>query len=564
MARTPLFGLLQRSYRLAREGEDVRRRREHAAEHPGRGVSRREFLLATGAAAGAWSLAGCASLPFVSKGGGPEPDVLVVGAGLAGLTAAYRLRQAGVRVRVLEAQERLGGRCYSLRNHFAEGQVAELGGELIDSGHMHVHDLAKELEIEIDDLAAGDAGLKKQVWYFGGQQYGEAEVVEAFRAVAPTIGADIQTIGGDANVTYTTPLNAERLDRMSLAQWLDELGTAPWFRTLLEVAYVTEYGLEAAEQSALNLLLLLGPPPAEFQLFGDSDERFHVRGGNDRIVQALASRVGDGAIDPGTVLEALRQRADGAIELDVRRGGQSLTIAAPHVILALPFTLLRSVTLGLELPPAKRRAIDELGYGTNAKLMLGFEKRLWRAKYGTTGTVLTDLPFQCTWETSRGQAGEAGILTNFTGGRHGIELGDADASFQALHVVGALETLFPGLADARWASQDVRFHWPSHPWSKGSYATYRPGQWTTIHGVEGERVKNLHFAGEHCSLHSQGFMNGAIETGDAAARAILADLHIQAPARVAVARPVNTGRIVAERTGLGTEASQRQTPNVER
>jgi monoamine oxidase len=147
--------------------------------------------------------------------------------------------------------------------------------------------------------------------------------------------------------------------------------------------------------------------------------------------------------------------------------------------------------------------------------------------------VLTDLPFQCTWETSRAQGGGAGILTNFTGGRQGASLGQADTGLEALHVVGALEQIFPNIADARWAGKDVRFHWPSNAWVKGSYAAYRPGQWSTIRGAEGERLDNLHFAGEHCSSTSQGFMNGAIETGERAARAILDDLRVSRPQQVA-------------------------------
>jgi monoamine oxidase len=263
-------------------------------------------------------------------------------------------------------------------------------------------------------------------------------------------------------------------------------------------------------------------------VYGESDERFHVRGGNDRIVQALVSRI-ERPVETGTLLEAVRARSDGELELSVRSGTESRTLSAPHVILALPFTLLRDVALHVALPDVKRRAIRDLGYGTNAKLMMGFDARPWRSDSQSTGSVLADLEFQCTWETSRGQAGASGILTNFTGGRQGLAVGEGVAAEQALRVLGDLERLFPRLTDARVPGRDIRFHWPSHQWTKGSYAAYRPGQWTTIRGAAGERVGNLLFAGEHCSLTAQGFLEGAVETGEAAARAVLADLGVSAP-----------------------------------
>jgi monoamine oxidase len=122
------------------------------------------------------------------------------------------------------------------------------------------------------------------------------------------------------------------------------------------------------------------------------------------------------------------------------------------------------------------------------------------------------------------QPGASGILTNFTGGRHGLELGEGSAAEQAARLTQQLEYIFPGAAAARRGMREVRFHWPSHPWTKGSYASYRTGQWTSIAGAEGEPVGRLYFAGEHCSRAAQGFMEGACETGERAAQEILAGL----------------------------------------
>jgi monoamine oxidase len=199
-------------------------------------------------------------------------------------------------------------------------------------------------------------------------------------------------------------------------------------------------------------------------------------------------------------------------------------VAAARVLVTLPFTMLRDVRIDVSLSPAKRLAIDTMGYGTNAKLMVGFEDRVWRRVHRTNGSTMTDLPYQTSWETSRGQDGAAGILTNFTGGRQGLAVGNGTPEEQARRVVEALEQVFPGIGRTRGAAPAVRFHWPTNAWVRGSYAAFRPGQWTTLNGAAGEPEGQLFFAGEHCSLEAQGFMEGGCETGTSAAAAILDSL----------------------------------------
>jgi monoamine oxidase len=481
--------------------------------------------------------------------------VVVVGAGIAGLTAAYRLRQSGVPVRVFEAQNRVGGRMYSLRGHFPDGQVVELGGELIDTNHEHIRALAAELGVTLDDLATDEPALDHDRWWFGGQRRADAEVVEAFRPIAAAIERDLATLGGDGDVTHAAPNNGEALDNVTVAQWLDRAGVSGWIRALLDVGYTTEFGLEPGEQSALNLLTMIGTAPDEFRIFGESDERFHVHDGNDRIPLTLAERLDD-VVETGHVLEAVTGSGGGYV-CTFRRGAATVDVPADQVLLAIPFTLLRDVQLrGIELPPAKRRAIAELGYGTNAKLMIGFTERTWRTRHGSNGSSLTDLPYQLTWETSRLQRGESGVLTNFTGGRHGLSLGSGTAAEQAARTVGDLERVFPGVEAARAGATEARFHWPSFPWTKGSYASYRPGQWTALRGVEGESVGQLHFAGEHCSLAAQGFMEGGCETGERAAEAIVAALGVRRSGALRGAGRGEPRRLVGEqRSGVSDQRS---------
>lgn len=525
MGRTPLFRLLQRAARIANASlrdpapvDEFHARVVEARE----GLTRRRLLLGAGAGL---VLAGCGSVaPRGAAAALPRPapradgEVAIVGAGIAGLTAAWRLRQQGVRARVYEAQARVGGRMLSLSKHFgADGPVVELGGELIDTGHVRIRALAAELGLALDDLLDGDTG--HDTWWFDGRAIGEKEIVEAFVPVAAAIQRDLAAAGDGSYDASDTNAAFRALDALSVAQWFDRNGVTGWLRKLLDVAYVTEMGLETGEQSALNFLTFIGTDENDaFKVFGASDERFHVRGGNDLVPRGLASRMDD-AVETGRVLEAIAAHGDG-FRLSFRDGATSRDVIAREVILALPFTLLRKVRIDLPLPAAKRRAIDALAYGTNAKLMVGFNRRVWRDQ-GANGASMSDLAYQTTWDTSRKQPG-TGVLTNFTGGHHGVALGEGTPKMQADAAARDLDRVFPGALAARDGAREVRMHWPSNPWVLGSYACFRPGDWSTLRGVIGASVGNLHFAGEHCAPETQGFMEGGCESGETAAAAVLA------------------------------------------
>lgn len=518
MSRTPLARLLARSFAIARSAQS---RGEPLIEALQRAdaqrAARRRFLQQGAAALSALAVASCAR---VAPRPSDDDEVVIVGAGIAGLSAAWRLREAGIAVRVIEAQNRCGGRMLSLADHFAEGQVCELGGELIDSGHTRMHALVAELGLVLDDLVGPETPGLSDSWYFGGALRSEHDVLEAFAPIAALIARD-QAVIGDGDIDARSSAAVHKLDRLNLAQWFDRNGISGWMRGLLDVAYTTEMGLECDQQSALNLLTFIDASTEKFRLFGDSDERFHVRGGNDRVTTILADKLRD-AIETGTALEALSRGADGRYVLSLRRGSTSSQRRASQVVLAMPFTTLRQVQLDLDLPASKRDAIARLRYGTNAKLMIGFEQRIWRERYRNNGSLMCDLGLQTTWETSRQQNGASGILTNFTGGRHGLEIGESTPRHQAELAVAQLERLYPGIATARGTGREARFHWPSHPWTQGSYACFGPGDWTTLREHIAGNVDNIFFAGEHCSPDNQGFMEGGLESGENVAAQIIA------------------------------------------
>jgi monoamine oxidase len=486
--RTPLFRALQRSFRLARLAVETGRPAGEMAEivRESAGLTRRQLLGGTAAAAGL-ALAGCrpfAPPPPRPARNGDGSRVVIVGAGIAGLTAGYRLHQSSqskMSVRIFEGQDRIGGRMYS-QPDFLPGQVAELGGELIDTSHVRIRQLAEELGIDLDDFVLDDLSLDLDVPFFDGRRRTEAEVVRAFVPVSRRVVWDRATLKGQW-VSYREPNDGERLDRMPLSQWLDGAGAEPWLRKLLDVAYTTEYGLETAEQSALNFLLLLDPNPLPFRIFGESDERFHVKGGNDRIPKELARRLGD-RVETGTRVEAISRRSDGSYAVSIRRGGKSETVTADHVVIAVPFTMLRGeggirLDESLGIPEVQKRAIRELGYGTNSKLMVGFSEKIWRGSYHSNGSTLSDLPYQLCWETSRLQPGATGILTNFTGGRHGLEIGEGGSS------CATSTASFPGSRPRAWPKSNPVSSGRPSPGAAGATPATSPGSGPASAGRRG-------------------------------------------------------------------------------
>jgi monoamine oxidase len=301
---------------------------------------------------------------------------------------------------------------------------------------------------------------------------------------------------------------------------------------LLDVAYNIEYGGETTDQSALNLIYLLAyqPIPGNFRMFGRSDERYHLRGGNDQLPRSIAEALPASSLRTGTALTAIARRTDGTYDLDFKTRTGALTVNADHVILALPFSVLRSLDYSRAgFNDHKRAAIEQLGYGTNAKLHLQFNSRLWNqiGPWGIgNGASYADTGYQCTWENTRAQAGATGILVDFTGGTIGASFsGDRTnpkvVAAYATTFLSRIEPVFPGLS-AEWNGRTTLDNPFYNPYLRGSYSYYRVGQYTLFGGAEGQASGQCHFAGEHCSGDFQGYMEGGAREGARAAEEILA------------------------------------------
>lgn len=519
--RVPLFRSLTRQLRLAhwRQQEESRRRFLH-------------LLGATGA-----SLLGAPLLRGQEPSEAPEPaaeeeekprrqlegPVAVVGGGIAGLTAALRLSQAGAEVHLYEGSERFGGRMFTKRGFNQEGMFCELGGELVDTNHEALIALCKEMGLEIQPLKEGEAGV--DFYHIGGQIYTDSDLIPAFGSLASRIAADAEGLL-DTDEAYTD--KARQLDKRDMRSYLQEAGagTEKWLLDMLDIAYCCEYGLDTDKQSSLALIEIIGTDTANgFEMFGESDEAHRIKGGNDGLPTAVFNAI-KGKVKTLSGHQWVQVAEDGSkLKLTFRGDGKTISESYAHVICAIPFSIARTVSglASLPLGEEKKRALAEMTYGTNLKVMWGTKNRLWRTPAGgrsvfCNGAVVSDLPFQQIWETSRGQDGQSGIITNFMGGTPGTQFTpDRLDKFP-----GEVDQVFPGFK-AALDGQRAMMNWPSMKWVKGSYASALTGQWTWIFAAAAaaELDGRLHFAGEHTSEDFCGFMNGGVESGERAAKELL-------------------------------------------
>lgn len=511
MARTRLFSIAQRALSAAGAAPEIR------------ALTRRQALLFGSAA----TLAACAPMKEVGSWFSSPPaddDIAIVGGGVAGLTAAYRLMRAGRRATIYEASPRFGGRMFTKRDFNADGQFCELGGELVDTNHKPLMDLAAELGVGLQLLKPPE-GAGHDVYALGGRLHSDRELVHngrgAFVPIARRIAADHAKLT-DAEENWTE--DARKFDAMSIEEYLAQFrGRAPgWVLEFLDIAYWGEYGMRTDEQSALNLIDLIGTDTSkDLELFGESDEAYRIAGGSSSLPDALLAKLAANIrMRPAHVLTDIVH--DGSrFKLAFTSGGSPMTASHAVVVLALPFTKLREVngidTLGMS--DAKLKCIRELGYGDNGKVMIGTTGRPWTENIfpvKASGEFYSR-EFQVMWDTSRGQEGQRGILTNYLSGVQ-------DVATALAGIRAGLAKFPPAIGASLDESNLASFFWARYPFNKGSFICARVGQYTTLLEAAGtpELGGRLQFAGEHTSSNFAGFMCGGVDSGERVAKAILA------------------------------------------
>jgi len=526
MARTPLLTEVQR---LAGHFDDR--------------LSRREFIKVTGAAVGAAAFTG----PIAALAGSP-PRIAVVGGGIAGLTAALTLQDAGISSTVYEASGRVGGRMHSDTTSWENGQTSEHCGELIDSRHKTILKLANRFNLPTVDLLAAEPIHSSETYYFFGQYYPRSQAIADFKPVYNAVHQDMTAAGYPTTYQSHTAAGVA-LDQMSVYDWIETRvpgGHTTPMGQLLDVAYNIEYGNVSTVQSSLNLIYLLAfqPIPGNFRIFGASDERYHIAGGNERLPKAMAASLPPSSIKLNTALTAIAINSDGSYDLSFSSPNGPSTSTVDRVILALPFSVLRTLNYGkANFDSRKVTAITELGYGANAKLQLQFDTRYWNDSARpwvpnagiSNGLTYADTGYQNTWDVTRGQGGATGILVDYTGG--GVPLASfsgqpttADAARYGRTFLKQIEPVFPGIT-AHWNGRATLDTPLTNPFLLGSYSYWKVGQYVKFSGYEKARQPfpdgRCHFAGEHCSTDFQGYMEGGASEGARAANEILSDYKVR-------------------------------------
>jgi monoamine oxidase len=439
-------------------------------------------------------------------------EIVVLGAGLAGLAAARDLEAAGASVVVVEARDRVGGRVHTLRKGFAEGQHAEAGADLIEASQSQVRELAVELGLTPTRI------LRRGWAFYGSDNRGR-------RRVRSSIGAFGEAQRLLVREVADYQLSGERWDSV-VARNIARRSVADWMHSVhadasLQAGLRGLRGFFLADPEDLSLLALVDQVASTGLPGGGSGRQepvFRLSGGNETLPRAIAKRL-RARVKLRHAVRRVHQRNQ-SVAVTCEHRGAHHELRADFCVAAMPASTLRDVLFDPPLPDRQSRAINTLRYGRATRLLLQFERRFWRGPVRPNGFG-SDLPTGAVWDGNEEQRGRAGVLSLLAGGNASLEL---QAILEAEGPAGAVRRLSWMASTGRpaplLASQVVV--WDDDPWVKGGYAVFDPSFDPMLREWVARPAGRIVFAGEHTSHQWQGYMNGAIESGRRAAAEIRA------------------------------------------
>jgi monoamine oxidase len=487
-------------------------------------MKRRDFLRQTALAAAALSappLSTLASGQGILERRRAPKKVIIIGAGLAGLSAGYELTQAGHDVTILEAQTRPGGRVHTLRDAFADGLYAEAGAARIPDHHHFTLKYAQLFGLTLEPFQPADL---PSVYYVRGQriQVAPGQQVNWPYKLTPEerklglsgmrqkfIWSMLSELGDVTDPSWPPPDALRKYDQMNRSDFWRSRGASSEAIALLSLGGIddrieTWSALFMLRNQALNQKL---------------SQYYKIRGGTDLLPKAFAARLGE-KIHYAAPVVRIEQDGQG-IKVVFLHAGSYHTVTGDNLICAVPFTVQRNIEVSPAFSVEKQRAIEQLPYLSVSKIFLQSSKRFWVSE-GLTGFATTDLSIGQVWDATYKQPGVRGILQAFPISLHSRRVTAMPENERITFALEQMEMIYPG---ARQSFEGgVSKCWDEDEWARGGTAFYKPGQFSSLLPHVARPEGRVHFAGEHTSVWIDGWMQGALESGNRVAREVNAAL----------------------------------------